>query len=144
MPRSLYNPRRPCYLYLAPIQEARDPRFSNISAGEFDATKFASSYGFITDIQREEAKKIRHTIRDIKKSLPEALPNTRQQEIKRIEELKKTLNRTETSIKKARKEAREREVLMQARKEEKERRKDGKGEWYLKDCESNRCLYLAQ
>ncbi|KAG8902326.1 rRNA biogenesis protein rrp36, partial [Tulasnella sp. 417] len=108
--------------------EARDPRFSTLSAGEFDATKFASSYGFITDIQKDEAKKIRHTIRDIKKALPEALPNARQQGIKQIEELKKTLNRTETSIKKARKEAREREVLMQARKEEKERRKDGKGE----------------
>ncbi|KAG9019401.1 hypothetical protein FRB90_002911 [Tulasnella sp. 427] len=120
--------------------EARDPRFSSLAGGEFDATKFASSYGFITDIQKDEAKKIRHTIRDIKKTLPNALPNTRQQEIRRIDELKKALNRTETSIKKARREAREREVLMQARKEEKEKRSEGKGEWYLKDSEKRKLL----
>ena len=117
-------------------QEVRDPRFSSMF-GDFNAGKFAASYSFIGDIQKGEAQELRINIRDCRKSLNNLFGRAREREERRLEELKRALNRTESTIRRNQQQIKERELLSKVKNEEVERRAHGKGGWHIKDCEFN-------
>lgn len=116
-------------------QDRRDPRFSALS-GDLSTEKVSKSYGFVKDLQIQEAKAIRENIRQLRKEVQDEGSSARQQERaqKEINRLHVSLKRVENLIQKSRQSAREREVLKKVKKEEDEKRATGKKAWYLKDC----------
>lgn len=114
------------------LQEVRDPRFSSLS-GDFDEVKFAKRYSFLTDMQKQEASTLRKELREAKKALEQTDGPTWRVE-KRVQDLRRTLNRTEGMIKRNRQETREREIISKAKKEEREKQSQGKKAWHMKEC----------
>lgn len=65
-------------------------------------------------------------------SSPHDLYDERESEVNRLE---LAVKRAESLVNKDRRDKVEQEALSKLTKEEREKRKDGKGEWYLKNCE---------
>jgi len=57
-----------------------------------------------------------------------------------VEKLERAVKRTESVVNKDRLDAIQRDAVARAAKEEKDKRKEGKGEWHMKKCK----LYLEQ
>lgn len=118
------------------IQQPRDPRFLPV-VGEFSNHKFQEQYGFLTDIHVSELKTLRESLKQARKLLvssPRDLREERQQEVNRLE---LALKRAESSVNKDRREMVEKKALSQVAKDEREKRKHGKGGWWMKQC---KCL----
>lgn len=117
------------------LKQTRDPRFLAL-AGEFSNHKFQEQYGFLTDIHSTELSTLRENLKRARKLLassPRDLREERQQEISRLE---LAVKRAESSVNKDRREMVEQKALSHVAKEEREKRKTGKGGWWLKECGS--------
>lgn len=114
------------------MQQPRDPRFLPLS-GEFSDHKFQQQYGFLADIHSTELKTLRDNLKRAKKLLvssPRDLREEREQEVGRLE---LALKRAESSVNKDKREMVEQKALASVTKEEREKRKQGKGGWWMKD-----------
>ena len=123
------------YSNLIVLKHPRDPRFLPL-AGEFSDRKFQEQYGFLADIHVTELKTLRENIKRAKKLLvssPRDLHEERQQEVTRLE---LALKRTESSVNKDRREMAEQKALSQAAREERDKRRRGKGGWWMKECKT--------
>jgi ribosomal RNA-processing protein 36 len=120
-------------------QERRDPRFSTLS-GEFNPDKFEHSYSFVADIQQDEVASLRKSLslaRKLSQSSPAHLREERAAEVTRLE---RALKRTESTVERAKREKRNREVLSNVKKEERSKREKGKGGWFMKTGKQNMLL----
>jgi ribosomal RNA-processing protein 36 len=109
-------------------------------AGEFSNRKFQEQYSFLTDKHSAELKTLRENLKRARKLLtssPRDLREERQQEVSRLE---LTVKRAESSVNQDRREMTEQKALSQVAKEEREKRKTGKGGWWMKEC---RALFLS-
>ncbi|KIM85149.1 hypothetical protein PILCRDRAFT_350214 [Piloderma croceum F 1598] len=125
------------------VQQTRDPRFFAL-AGEFSNHKFQEQYGFLTDIYSAELKTLRENLKRARKLLassPRDLREERQQEVSRLE---LTVKRAESSVNKDRREMVEQKALSQFAKEEREKRKTGKGGWWMKKSDKKDLLVHAR
>ncbi|KAG9125149.1 rRNA biogenesis protein rrp36 [Ceratobasidium sp. 392] len=113
---------------------ARDPRFAPIS-GELSQPHFSRAYSFLPELQKSEAATLRESLAKARKQ--RAAPET-------IDKLERALKRAESALERARREEREREVLAKAKKEEKAKRQEGKGAWFLKKSEKRNMLLQAK
>lgn len=85
-----------------------------------------------------EMKTLREHLRRANKLLsssPRDLREEREQEVVRLEQ---AVKRAESSVNKDKRDKIEYEALNTVGKEEREKRKDGKGAWFMKDCKE--CL----
>lgn len=116
------------------FKQPRDPRFLPL-AGEFSAQKFQTQYGFLADIHSNELKTLRDSLKRARKLLassPRDLREEREREVNRLEMAGK---RTESVVNKDRRDKIEHEALSRVAKEEREKRKQGKGGWWMKNGE---------
>ena len=81
------------------------------------------------DALKENLKRARNLLR----SSPRDQRVEREEEVERLE---RAFKKAESLVNRDRKEEIERRALEQAQKEERERRKAGKGNWYLKNCKA--------
>ena len=115
------------------FEQPRDPRFLSV-AGEFSDRKFQEQYGFLADIHSTELKTLRENLKRARKllgSTPRDIREERQREVARLE---LAVKRAESSVNKDRREMVEQKALFQVAKEEREKRKSGKGGWWMKEC----------
>jgi len=115
------------------MQQPRDPRFLPL-AGEFSAEKFRTQYDFLADAHKAELETLQENSKRARKLLatsPWNLFDERDQEVKRLE---LAVKRAESMVDKDRKDTTEREALLKLTREEKEKMKQGKGRWWLKEC----------
>ena len=102
--------------------------------GEFDSKRFQKQYGFLSNLHSDELKTLRDNLKRARKLLtnsPRDLREEREQEVQRLE---RAVKRAESTVNKDRQEKVNQEALSKVAREEKERRKQGKGVWYLKSC----------
>ena len=102
------------------------------TAGEFSADKFQKSYGFLADNHKKELNALRETLKQARKLLassPRDLRNEREREVYRLEQ---AVKRAESMVNRDRLQQVEKEALSKVKKEEQEKRIQGKGEWWMK------------
>jgi hypothetical protein len=112
------------------VQQARDPRFSDLS-GTFDAQRFAAQYGFLADMHQSEHASLRENLQRARKLLASSPRDLRAERAAEVTRLEAALRRTESTVAKDRRERVEREALERFKKAEREKRKQGKGAWYM-------------
>lgn len=101
-------------------------------AGEFKKDKFLTNYGFLEEVHRTELNALRENLKRARKlgqNAPRHLKHDYEAETQRLE---LAVKRAESTVNKERREGVEQEALRKAAKDEKEKRKQGKGSWYLK------------
>ncbi|GAA5973217.1 hypothetical protein JCM11641_006329 [Rhodosporidiobolus odoratus] len=104
--------------------QVRDPRFDSLS-GSVRTDLFKNSYGFLADQQRAELETLRKTYAQAKKK--------RNVPAEAMEELEESLKRMENRDVTRRNKEREQEALSKWKKQEKEKQKEGKRAFHLKD-----------
>jgi ribosomal RNA-processing protein 36 len=115
------------------LQQSRDPRFLPV-VGEFSDRKFQEQYSFLADIHTTELHTLRENVKRARKSLvssPRNLREERQQELARLE---LAMKRAESSVNRDRRETIEQMALSRVTKEERDKRKQGKSGWWMKEC----------
>lgn len=118
-----------------PRVDRRDPRFSSLSAGQVNAELHSKGYAFLPEMLEKERSQLKDEVKRLSKlektcKLVEKPGVTAQREEKELQ-LSKVLNRLSS----LRREQAEREVLSKAKREEREKREQGKGAWFMKKCE---------
>lgn len=102
--------------------------------GQFKPEAFRKQYEFLSEMHTTEMKTLREHLRRANKLLsssPRDLREEREQEVVRLEQ---AVKRAESSVNKDKRDKIEYEALNTVGKEEREKRKDGKGAWFMKDC----------
>jgi ribosomal RNA-processing protein 36 len=107
-----------------------------MSSSAIDPSRHSQSYSFLPKILKDELSALRTAVQlasKAEKNCPLAQKPARTAE---RELLELQLGRLRTKIERGEREAKEREVLAGAKKEENAKRKDGKGAWYMKKSKS--------
>ncbi|KAF8227442.1 DUF947-domain-containing protein [Tricholoma matsutake] len=123
--------------------QSRDPRFLPL-AGELSTENFRARYSFLADAHEAELDTLRENLKRARKLLatsPRDLFYERDQEVKRLE---LAVKRAESMVNKDSKDKTEREALLKLTREEKEKRKQGKRHWWLKESEKRDVLVQAR
>ncbi|KAG1885034.1 hypothetical protein F4604DRAFT_1729150 [Suillus subluteus] len=112
----------------------RDPRFLHIT-GAYDPQKFKSQYSFLSTLHTSELDTLRSNLKLARKLLlnsPKDLRAEREREVGRLE---LAVKRAESSVNRDKREKVEMEALERVGKEERDKRKKGKAEWWMKPGE---------
>ena len=107
--------------------------------GEFSASHFRKNYAFLTRMHADELAVLKSDLKRAKKLLatsPQHLREEREEEVQRME---RAVRRAESAVNKDRRDQVESEAIERAMKEEREKRKAGKGEWFMKKCTCAYC-----
>lgn len=118
-----------------PKKASRDPRFSSLSAGQVDAHLHAQGYAFLPQLLRDEQKNLRQAVAAAMKAEKTCKLYEKPRFTAERERLELELARVRTKVERTERETRNREVLSSAKREEREKREQGKGAWYMKKCE---------
>ncbi|WVW86961.1 hypothetical protein I302_109017 [Kwoniella bestiolae CBS 10118] len=121
-----------------------DPRFSSISAGNLDAHLHSASYSFLPSMLKEELSSLKTALvqaQKLERTCPWAEKPARTAEREKIE---LQLGRVRTRLVKSDNEERERNVLAKMKREEREKREQGKGAWYMKKSEKRDLLLKSK
>lgn len=102
-------------------------------AGEFKAEKFHKNYSFLADVHHSELDTLRDNLKRARKLLGNAPRHLRDDYEEEVQRLELAVKRAESVVNRERMEGIQREALQKAEKDEKERRRQGKGNWYLKN-----------
>ncbi|WVR08082.1 hypothetical protein IAU60_005128 [Kwoniella sp. DSM 27419] len=124
--------------------ERRDPRFSSVSAGSLDAHLHSQGYSFLPSMLKEEMtslKKALSVAQKAERTCPWAEKPARTAEREQIE---LQLGRVRTRLVRDQRDTAEREVLAKVKKEEREKRAQGKGAWFMKKGEKRDLLLKAR
>lgn len=115
----------------APKIVARDPRFLPMT-GEFKPEAFQKSYGFLADAHKTELQTLRETLRTARKLLASSPRDLREEREAEVERLENAVKRAESLVNKDRQDAIQRDALARTKRQEKEKRQEGKGAWFMK------------
>ncbi|KAG6334259.1 hypothetical protein ID866_4834 [Astraeus odoratus] len=121
----------------------RDPRFLHVS-GKYEPEKFRQQYGFLSGVHTSELKTLRDDYKRARKLLansPRDLRAMREEEVKRLE---LAMKRAESAVNRDTKEKVEADALRKVAQAEKEKRKQGKGAWFMKRSEKKDLLNKAR
>ena len=113
-------------------QTPRDPRFIPVT-GEYDAKRFHSQYGFLADMHKEELSTLKENLKRARKLLANSPRDLQEERAAEVERLERAVKRAESTVNKDRRERVEVEALSKVAREERERQKQGKKAWYMKD-----------
>ncbi|KAJ6621701.1 hypothetical protein B0H10DRAFT_2017111 [Mycena sp. CBHHK59/15] len=123
--------------------QPRDPRFLPL-AGEFLPQKFQEQYGFLADAHKDELRTLRDNLKLSRKRLassPRDLRADREAEVSRLE---MAVKRAESLVNRDRRAKVEQETLTKITEEERAKRKQGKGGWWMKEAEKKELLVRAR
>lgn len=104
-------------------------------AGQFSEERFRQGYSFLAESHIRELDTLRDNLKRARKMLassPRDLFEERAEEVQRLEQ---AVKRTESLVNQDKRNKIEQEALAQAKKDEREKRKQGKGEWHMKKGE---------
>ncbi|KAI0825062.1 hypothetical protein BC628DRAFT_1489006 [Trametes gibbosa] len=121
----------------------RDPRFLPVS-GEFDPRRFHTQYGFLSDMHKEEMKTLRENLKRARKLLINSPHDLREEREAEVQRLERAVKRAESTVNRDRQEKVQLEALGKAKKEEREKRQDGKKAWFMKDADKKEFLLKAK
>ena len=102
--------------------------------GKQDVEAFQKRYSFLSDYHKTELGTLKENLaraRKLLRSSPRDLREEREEEVQRLE---RALKRSETLVNRDKREEIERKALDEVKRQEREQRKQGKGEWYMKKC----------
>jgi ribosomal RNA-processing protein 36 len=108
--------------------------------GQLDTHKFRQQYNFLFTARETELATLRENLKRARKLLensPRALRDEREAEVSRLE---LAVKRSESLVQRDRREKVEAEALSAVKQEENQKRKTGKGQWWMKNCEFVLCL----
>lgn len=104
-----------------------------MSGGVVDAYLHHKSYGFVPNLLRTELSALKQAVSLASKAERTCPLSEKESRIAEREQLEQDLGRMRTRLERTEREMREREVLAVAKKTENEKRKQGKGAWYMKN-----------
>lgn len=113
------------------------------ATGRYDPPKFKQQYEFLSNLRHDELATLRGHFNRARKLLatsPAHLRAEREEEVKRLE---RAMKRAESAVNLDNQERVELKALQSAKQTEKEKRKQGKTEWWMKRCKPNILLRLA-
>lgn len=125
------------------LQIPRDPRFQHTS-GTFDPSHFRAQYGFLADMHLTELTTLKDNLKRARKLLQTSPRDVRAEREAEVQRLERAVKRGESTVHRDTREKVEEGALERVRKEERERRREGKGAWYLKEGElsSSPCSFF--
>ena len=115
-------------------KQSRDPRFISLS-GELRPDTFQSNYSFLNGLHKSELDALKVSLKTAKKLLSNSSRELQEERRAEVERLERAVKRAESAVNKDYSEKIEREALDSIKKEEKEKRRQGKKNWYMKSCE---------
>ncbi|KIK26799.1 hypothetical protein PISMIDRAFT_68024, partial [Pisolithus microcarpus 441] len=121
----------------------RDPRFLHLT-GKYDQDKFRQQYSFLPELHTNELETLRKNHKTARKLLansPRDLRPAREEEVKRLE---LAVKRAESAVNRDARERVEAEALQSVAQAEKQKRKHGKGAWFMKRSEKRDLLNKAR
>ncbi|KAG6890375.1 hypothetical protein C0992_001965 [Termitomyces sp. T32_za158] len=127
----------------AKTPQERDPRFLPL-AGQFSEDSFRHGYSFLAESHIRELDALRDNLKRARKLLassPRDLYEERADEVQRLEQATK---RAESLVNKDKRDKIEQGALAQVKKDELEKRKQGKGEWHMKKANKRELLMKAR
>jgi ribosomal RNA-processing protein 36 len=107
-----------------------------MSAGRVEPHLHAQSYDFLPEMLSSELDALKIAVAMAVKTERTCAWADKSARTAEREKLEADLGKLRTRLERARREARERDVLAKAKKEEREKRQHGKGAWFMKKCES--------
>ncbi|KAJ2920362.1 hypothetical protein MD484_g194, partial [Candolleomyces efflorescens] len=122
---------------------ARDPRFLPMS-GDFKPEVFSKSYGFLNDAHKTELQTLKEHLKRARKLLSSSPRDQFEEREAEVERLERALKRAESVVSKDRQDAIRQDALVRAKRQEKEKRKEGKGSWWMKKSEKSELLNKAR
>ncbi|KAH7885268.1 hypothetical protein F5I97DRAFT_1355838 [Phlebopus sp. FC_14] len=141
-PVSFHNFLRAVHSLRNRHQKPRDPRFLQ-AAGKHDYPQFRQRYDFLSDLHTDELKTLRENLKHARRLLvnsPRDLRTQREEEVRRLE---LAVKRGESAVNRDTREKVEAEALRKVKEAEKEKRKHGKAEWWMKQSEKRELLSKA-
>lgn len=118
------------------MQDRRDPRFDSMSSQAIDPHLQSQSYSFLPKMLKDELAGLRTAVKMAIKAEAHCPWAEKPARTAEREMLELQLGRLRTRIERGEREAKERDVLSKVKKEENEKRGQGKGAWYMKKSES--------
>ncbi|GJJ08803.1 hypothetical protein Clacol_003022 [Clathrus columnatus] len=112
-------------------QKPRDPRFSELS-GSLDVARYRSQYGFLNDMHKDELSTLKESLSRARKLLLNSPRNLREEREQEVHRLEQAVKRTESIVNRERRQQAELKGLETVKKQEKDKRKAGKKDWWLK------------
>jgi ribosomal RNA-processing protein 36 len=105
--------------------------------GNFSTQKFKTNYGFLTDLYINELNTLKHSMKLARKLLSSAPRDLRPRYEQEIERLNLAVKRAESAVNKDKRELVELDAMKRAVAEERQKRQQGKGAWWMKRCKSS-------
>ncbi|KAG6849512.1 hypothetical protein H0H93_007866 [Arthromyces matolae] len=124
-------------------QQARDPRFSQL-AGTFSKDKFRQGYSFLTESHKKELETLRENLKRARKLLASSPRDVYEERADQVHKLERAVKRAESQVDKDKWDKIEQEALEKVKKEERDMRKQGKGEWHMKEANKRKLLMKAR
>lgn len=103
-------------------------------AGEFSQDKFREQYSFLAENHVSEMRTLRDNLKRARKRLSSAPRDLREEYEAEVGRLELALKRAESSVNRDKREKAEFGALAKVSEEEREKRKQGKGGWWMKEC----------
>ncbi|KAK1233037.1 rRNA biogenesis protein rrp36 [Marasmius sp. AFHP31] len=127
----------------AKVPEARDPRFLPMT-GELSLEKFHENYDFLTKNHQSELRTLRDNLKRARKLLSSSPRDLRAEREKEVSRLELAVKRAESAVNRDHRQNSERAALLNVKKEEQEKRKQGKGNWWMKNSAKKEVLAKAR
>ncbi|KAK4688673.1 ribosomal RNA-processing protein 36, partial [Tremellales sp. Uapishka_1] len=124
--------------------ERRDPRFNSLSAGQIDPHLHAQAYDFLPTLAKTELAQLKVAVGVAAKAERTCTWAEKPARTAERERLEADLGKLRTRLERTERDRREREVLAKAKKEEWDKRKEGKGGWYMKKSEQRDLLLKSR
>jgi ribosomal RNA-processing protein 36 len=100
--------------------------------GDFKPEVFSKSYGFLNDAHKTELQTLREHLKRARKLLSSSPRDQLEEREAEVERLERALKRAESVVNKDRQDTILQDALVRAKRQEKEKRKEGKGNWWMK------------
>lgn len=121
------------FLNLFVTQNYRDPRFFTLS-GEYKPEVFHSRYSFLSDMHKNELATLKDSLKRARTMLRSSPRDQREAREEEVANLERALKRAESQVNKDTLDEVERSALSKLRTTEKEKQKQGKAAWHMKNC----------
>ncbi|KAF9241179.1 hypothetical protein BU15DRAFT_45272 [Melanogaster broomeanus] len=123
--------------------KARDPRFLH-ATGSYDPLKFHQQYSFLSNLHSNELKTLRENLKRARKLLLNSPSHLRAEREAEVKSLELAVKRAESAVNRDTRERIEADALRSVKHAEKEKRKHGKTEWWMKQSEKRELLTKAR
>lgn len=119
-------------------KEPRDPRFVSV-VGEYSSEKFQRHYEFLVGAHMAELFTLKENLKTARKLLATSPRDFRDARSREVEHLELAVKRAESQVNKDKTKKIEQEALKKVKREEREKRLQGKSAWYMKKGMTTLC-----